>query len=174
MKDTYFNVPVAKATRMPTVYTENDKHEIIKWGHDFRNIDPDYPLMNTKYFSGGAGLSSTAFDYAIFLQMLLNGGKYNGNQILAPRTIEIILSGQLDFSISGTNNFGLGFEITTEKTATRLPRNAGSFAWGGYFGTTYWADPKANLICLIMTQQSPNSHADLAKKMEAILYSSLK
>ncbi|MEY2918563.1 MAG: hypothetical protein RIS73_2277 [Bacteroidota bacterium] len=174
MKDTYFNVPVAKASRMPTVYTENDKHEIIKWGHDFRNIDPDYPLMNTKYFSGGAGLSSTAFDYAIFLQMLLNGGKYNGNQILAPRTVEIILSGQLDFSVSGTNNFGLGFEITTEKTATRLPRNAGSFAWGGYFGTTYWADPKANLICLIMTQQSPNTHADIAKKMEAILYSSLK
>ncbi|GAB2821685.1 serine hydrolase domain-containing protein [Ferruginibacter profundus] len=175
MKDTYFNVPATKANRMAGVYTEDNEHHVIKWSHEFRHIDPDYPLMNKHYFSGGAGLSSTAFDYAVFLQMLLNGGKYNGHQVLSPRTVQLMTSGQLDFTINGNgNNFGLGFEITSAKAAARLPRNEGSFAWGGYYGTTYWADPKAHLICLIMTQQSPNSHGDLAAKFENIVYSSLQ
>ncbi len=174
MKDTYFNVPAAKASRMATVYTEDKDHHIIKWSHEFRNIDPDYPMMNTKYFSGGAGLSSTAFDYAIFLQMLLNGGKYNGHQILAPRIVEMMVSGQLAPNVFGDDNFGLGFAITSEISAAKQPRNKGSFAWGGYYGTTYWADPKAHLICLILTQQNPNSHGDLSEKFETIVYSSLK
>ena len=174
MKDTYFNVPAEKANRMAGVYTEDSLNHIIKWSHEFRNIDPDYPMMNKHYFSGGAGLSSTALDYAIFLQMLLNGGKYNGHQILAPRTVQLMTSGQLDFTINGNDNFGLGFEITSAKSAARLPRNEGSFAWGGYYGTTYWADPKAHMICLIMTQQGSNSHADLAAKFEAVVYGSLK
>ena len=53
-------------------------------------------------------------------------------------------------------------------------RNAGSFAWGGYYGTSFWADPKAHLVCLIMTQQTPNSHGDLSKKFESLVYSSLR
>lgn len=174
MKDTYFTVPSSKANRMPTVYTEDSLHRIIPWSHTFRDIDPDYPLMNKHYFSGGAGLSSTAFDYAIFLQMLLNGGIYNGKRILSPRTVELITSNQLDFSFNGTNEFGLGFEIVTDKSANRNPRNKGSFTWGGYYGTTYWADPKAKLICLIMTQHTPNSHGDLANKITTMIYSSLK
>jgi len=174
MKDTYFNVPASKANRMATVYTEDSTHHIIKWSHTFRHIDPDYATMNKHYFSGGAGLSSTAFDYAVFLQMLLNKGRYNGHQILSPRTVEMMLSGQLDFMFDGTNNFGLGFEIVTPKGAALGPRNVGSFAWGGYYGTTYWADPKENLVCLIMTQQNPNSHGDLSGKIESLIYASLK
>ena len=174
MNDTYFNVPASKAKRLATVYTEDSLHHIIKWSHHFRNIDPDYPTMKKHYFSGGAGLSSTAWDYAIFLQMLLNKGIYNGHKILAPRTVEIMLSGQLDTMFNGTNNFGLGFEIVTPKGAALEPRNVGSFSWGGYFGTTFWADPKKNLVCLIMTQQNPNSHGDLSQKIETLVYSSLK
>ncbi len=174
MNDSYFNVPAAKASRLASVYTEDDKNNIIPWSHTFRNIDPDYPILGSTFFSGGAGLSSTAYDYAIFLQMLLNKGKYNGKQLLAPRTVELMLSGQLDFVFSSTNNFGLGFEITSDKATSRSSRNKGSFAWGGYFGTTYWADPKANMVCLIMTQHNPNSHGDLAAKVETLIYSSLK
>jgi CubicO group peptidase (beta-lactamase class C family) len=173
MKDTYFTVPASKANRLATVYTE-DSGKIIPWSHTFRNIDPDYPTMTKKYFSGGAGLSSTAFDYAVFMQMLLNGGIYNGKRILSPRTVELITSNQLDFRFNGTNDFGLGFEITTEKAANRDPRNKGSFAWGGYYGTTYWADPKAKLVCLIMTQHTPNSHRDLMNKVTTMIYAALK
>jgi CubicO group peptidase (beta-lactamase class C family) len=174
MKDSYFNVPASKANRLATVYTEDSLGRIITWSPTFRNIDPKYPEMNKRYFSGGAGLTSTAFDYAIFLQMLLNGGIYNGKRILSPRTVELITSNQLDFRFNGTNDFGLGFEIVTEKAANLGPRNKGSFAWGGYYGTTYWADPKAKLVCLIMTQHTPNSHGDLANKITNMIYASLK
>ncbi len=174
MKDTYFNVPASKANRLATVYTEDGSGNIIKWSHEFRNIDPDYPLMNTKYFSGGAGLSSTAFDYAVFLQMLLNGGVYNGHRILSKRTVEMMTSSQLKDGMFGDGGMGLGFGITSAKEEARSPRHAGSYAWGGYYGTTYWVDPKAKLVCLFMTQQNPNSHGDVQEKFEAILYSSLK
>jgi len=173
MNDTYFNLPAAKANRLATVYTEDDNHKIIKWSHTFRNIDPDYPLMKKQYFSGGAGLSSTALDYAKFMQMLLNGGKYNDNRILSPRTVEMMTSGQLSFMYNGNDNFGLGFGITSAKSAARNARSEGSFAWGGYYGTTYWADPKRKMVCLIMTQQSPNSHGEFSAKVEQMIYASL-
>jgi CubicO group peptidase (beta-lactamase class C family) len=107
--------------------------------------------MNKHYFSGGAGLTATAYDYAIFLQMMLNGGKYNGVQLLSPRTVQMMTSGQLPFSYNGLDNFGLGFGITSERSAARGPRNKGS-----------------------LTQQNPNSHGDLAMKVEQLIYQSLK
>jgi CubicO group peptidase (beta-lactamase class C family) len=173
MKDTYFNLPQSKAGRLASVYTEDSLHHIIPWSHSFRHIDPDYPVMKKKYFSGGAGLSSTAFDYAIFMQMMLNGGIYNQRRILSLRTVEMMTSGQLDFLYNGVDNFGLGFGITSSKSAARAARSEGSFSWGGYYGTTYWADPKEHLVCLIMTQHTPNSHGELAAKVENLLYASL-
>ena len=172
MKDTYFNLPASKANRLAKVYTEDSVHHIIEWPHSFRHIDPDYPLMQKHYFSGGAGLSSTAFDYAIFMQMLLNGGIYNGHQILSPRTIQLMTSNQIDMP-HGTDYFGLGFQVTSAKSAARNARSEGSFGWGGYYGTTYFADPNKHMVCLIMTQQTPNSHADIMAKIEALIYSSL-
>ncbi len=172
MKDTWFNVPASRAGRLVAVYTEDSLHHIIRWTKEHTGIDPDYPLLHKRYFSGGAGLTSTAWDYAIFLQMMLNGGKYNGVQILAPRTVQLMTSGQLPFLYNDIDNFGLGFGITSERSAAREVRNEGSFSWGGYFGTTYWADPKAKLVCLVMTQQTPNSHADLERKIEQVIYQS--
>lgn len=174
MKDTYFNVPSSKASRLAGVYTEDENHKIIEWSPSFRNLDPKYPLMPKTYFSGGAGLSSTAFDYAVFLQMLLNGGKYNGKQILGRRTVELMLSPQLPDHFLGDDNMSPGFSITSQKSANMQMRNAGSFAWGGYYGTTYWADRKEKMICLIMTQHTPNSHYDYADKITNIIYGSLK
>ena len=168
MKDTYFNVPTAKANRMPTVYTENDDHQIIEWSPTFRNINPNYPIIPKTYFSGGAGLSSTAYDYAIFLQMIMNGGKYNGKQIIAPRTAAIMVSPQND-----TDDFSLGFSITSEKSANLNLRNKGSFSWGGYYGTAYWADPKEKMVVLIMTQQNPNSHGEITGIIERMIYGSM-
>ena len=174
MKDTYFNVPMEKAGRLPSVYTEDAKKQIIPWSPTFRGINPNYPLVQKSYFSGGAGLSSTAFDYAIFLQMILNGGLYNNKQIIGRRTAELMISPQLEPGIVGNGNWGLGFSLTGEKSANLNMRNKGSFSWGGYYGTTYWADPKEKLIVLIMIQQSPNSHSDFKDKIENIIYGSLK
>ena len=174
MTETSFNVPLNKAGRMASVYTEDNFHKIIEWSPTFRSIDPKYPLMQKSYFSGGAGLSSTAFDYSIFLQMLLNKGTYNGKQILGRRTVELMLSPQLPDNFLGNDNFCLGFLLTSKKSANLKMVSEGSFAWGGYYGTTYWADPKEKLICLIMTQHTPNSHGDYVEKIMNIIYGSLK
>jgi CubicO group peptidase (beta-lactamase class C family) len=172
MNDTWFNVPAGKASRLVTLYREDSLHHIQLYTSDIVGIDPDYPLRRKRYFSGGGGLTSTAWDYAIFLQMLLNGGTYNGVRILSPRTVELMTSNQLSFTFNGVNNFGLGFELTSAFSAGRQPRNEGSFGWGGYFGTTYWADPKARLVCLIMTNEGPVSHPDLEAKLEQVIYQS--
>lgn len=173
MKDTYFNVPGDKEKRLANVYTEDSLHHVIKWDKDQLKVDPDYPLVKKQYLSGGADLTSTAYDYAAFLQMLLNGGTYNGHQILSPRTVEMMISNQLDFKFNGINDFGLSFELVSDKGAAKGPRNKGTFAWGGFWGTTYWADSKAHLVCLILTQQTPNSHGDLPGKFQAMVYASL-
>ncbi len=70
MKDTYFNVPASKAGRLAAVYTEDSVHRVIRWTKEKMGVDPMYPLDKKHYFSGGAGLTSTAWDYAIFLQTL--------------------------------------------------------------------------------------------------------
>jgi CubicO group peptidase (beta-lactamase class C family) len=171
MKDTYFTVPLEKSSRLPKVYTENAENQIILWDPTFRNLDPNYPLFPRTYFSGGAGLSASTFDYAIFLQMLVNGGVYNGKQILGRRTIELMTSPQINM---GNDDFGLGFSITSKKSAQLNVTSEGSYGWGGYYGTTYWTDPKEKMVVLIMTQHTPNSHGDYGQIVKNIIYGSLK
>ena len=81
---------------------------------------------------------------------------------------------QLPDNFLGDDNFCLGFALTSKKSANLKMLNEGSFAWGGYYGTTYWADPKEKLVCLIMTQQNPNAHYDYVDKIVNVIYSSLK
>ena len=174
MKDTYFNLPPEKHKRLTTLYTEDSQHQLVKQLKDRNGISPNYPTQTTQYFSGGAGLSSTAYDYAIFMQMMLNKGSFNGVQILSPRVVEMMTQNQIGDLMEGNNKFGLGFEITSEKTASESPKNANSFGWGGYFGTNYWADPREKLVCLFMIQKSPNSDGELVRKFEIAVYQSLK
>jgi CubicO group peptidase (beta-lactamase class C family) len=173
MNHTYFNLPKDKFNRLSTVYTEDASHNIIKWDAHHFGIDPDYPKVKKHYFSGGAGLSSTAYDYAIFLQMIMNGGIYNGHRILSKTTVDMMLSNQIGDVPFEDNKFGLGFEIVTAKGAIKGPWSEGSFAWGGFFGTTYWADPKEHLVCLFMTQQTPNSHSEISEKFKVLVYSAI-
>jgi CubicO group peptidase (beta-lactamase class C family) len=173
MNDTWFNLPKEKAGRLATVYTEDSLQHIIKWDKDHFGVDPAYPVITKHYFSGGAGLSSTAYDYAVFLQMILNGGIYNGHRILSKRTVEMMTANQIGDVPFGDNKFGLGFQITTEKGAAKGPWSEGSLSWGGFFGTSYWADPKEKLVCLFMTQQTPNSHGDIGEKFKALVYQAI-
>lgn len=169
MNDTYFYIPSSKHTRLVKVNTENDNHR-VKPSHLEKF---DYPVLEGTYFSGGAGLSSTTRDYAVFLQMLLNKGEYKGRRLLSRRTVELMTSNQIGDLNVGSNKFGLGFEITTTNGQTELGMSEGSFSWGGYFGTTYWADPKEKLIGLLFMQQSPLSHPEIQSKFKAMVYQAL-
>ncbi len=169
MNDTYFYLPASLSARLVYVGTEDNRRHVAKLPQEMFN----YPLMAGTYFSGGAGLSSTTKDYAIFLQMLLNKGVYNGKRLLSRRTVELITSNQIRDLNVGRDKFGLGFEITTEYGQAQLGISEGSFSWGGYFGTTYWADPKEHLVCLLFMQQSPLSHGEIQSKFKAMVYQAL-
>ncbi|GAA4396560.1 serine hydrolase domain-containing protein [Nibrella viscosa] len=171
MKDTYFYLPTDKHNRLAVLYAEKDG-KVSKMQAQ-GSSSPDYPNQPGTYYSGGAGLSSTAYDYAIFLQMMLNGGEYNGKRLLSPATVRMMTTNQVGLMYNGTNKFGLGFGIADEREAARIPISEGSFSWGGYFGTTYWADPKEGIIALIMTQQVPNSHGDLSDKYRVLVYQAI-
>ncbi|HLP74406.1 MAG TPA: serine hydrolase domain-containing protein [Bacteroidales bacterium] len=170
MNDTYFYMPAEKADRLVKVITEDGNRKLVDAPDEFSN----YPLLSGgTYYSGGAGLSSTVRDYGIFLQMMLNGGEYNGARILAPRTVELMTSNQIGDLFVGKDKFGLGFEITTEAGQTQLGISKGSFSWGGYFGTTYWADPEKKIVGLLFINQSPLRHGDIQGKFKAMVYQAI-
>jgi len=170
MTDTYFYLPQEKQDRLVKVSGEDDKGHVAISKIEFF----DYPLVeNGTYFSGGAGLSSTIKDYGTFLQMLLNNGIYNGKRLLSRRTVELITSNQIGALYVGRDKFGLGFEITTKEGQALLGISEGSFSWGGYFATNYWADPKEKIVGLIFTQQSPMSHGEIHNKFKAMVYQAL-
>jgi CubicO group peptidase (beta-lactamase class C family) len=153
MNDTRFYFPYEKANRLVAVQQKvNGNWE--KYPVTF--YDTDYPVKGAKsFFSGGAGLSSTAKDYATFLQMYLNGGEYNGVRILSRTTVDVILSNQLG-DIRGDKSdsqFGLAFGLLTQIGQNKGGNgSAGTFDWGGYFNTQYFADPVENVIGIIMKQ----------------------
>jgi CubicO group peptidase (beta-lactamase class C family) len=169
MTDTYFYLPSSKFERLVKVNTEDENHHLVKAPEESVN----YPLVEGTYYSGGAGLSSTVKDYATFLQMLLNKGEYNGKRLLSRRTVELITTNQIGDLNLGRDKFGLGFQITTANGQAKLGISEGSFSWGGYFATTYWADPKERLVCLLFMQQVPLSHSEVQDKFRALVYQAL-
>jgi CubicO group peptidase (beta-lactamase class C family) len=172
MKDTYFYLPADKFSRLTTLYTEDKDKKTIK-SVSQPGSTPDFPKQQGTFYSGGAGLSSTAYDYAVFLQAMLNGGQYNGKRILSPATVRMMTTNQIGELNLGNKKFGLGFALATEKEAARLPVSVGSFDWGGIFGTTYWADPQEGIVALLMTQKLPNSYSDLNDKFRVLVYQAI-
>ena len=152
MKDTGFYLPEEKSARLVPVQMPQSG----KWVHLPASFyDPDYPIKGAKtFFSGGGGLCSTARDYATFLQMHLNGGELNGARILSRTTAELLRSQQVPTELFGPDTFfSLAFSVVTERGERRGGiGSAGTFDWGGYFNTQYFADPKEGLIGILMKQ----------------------
>ncbi|MEJ5961808.1 serine hydrolase domain-containing protein [Pedobacter immunditicola] len=176
MRDTYFYLPEAKRARLVNVYTEDQatKKPMLWQNNTFPGSSIDYPVNNNGYFAGGAGLVSTITDYSAFLQLFINGGTYNGKQLLARHTIEIMTKNQIGDLPFGDDKFGLGFQITTHKGNAKLGMSEGSLSWGGFFGTSYWADPKEKLSGLLFIQQWPLKHGEISDKFKVLVYQALK
>jgi CubicO group peptidase (beta-lactamase class C family) len=171
MKDTWFFLPKDQRARLATVYSTKD-------GGIVRAPEPglgqgDYVDGPRKCFSGGAGLLSTATDYARFLQMLLNGGELDGVRLLSPTTVALATVNHVGELFRPTSGFGLGFEIVEDLGKWQRPGSVGAFGWGGAYHTTYWVDPAQELVVVMMTQLLPAEGSTLQDTLRSLVYASI-
>lgn len=174
MEDTWFYLPENKYDRLVTV-----QHKVDGTWKKFpvTFYDPEYPVKGAKsFFSGGAGLSSTAKDYAKFLQMYLNNGKYNGTQLLSPTTIKSIMSNQIgDIWAGGGKDYGLAFGLVNiNGVANGGEGGLGTFDWGGYFNTQYFADPENQLIGILMKQTQGTTNDETGWKFRQMVFAAIE
>jgi CubicO group peptidase (beta-lactamase class C family) len=169
MTDTHFFLPESKLERFTTVYGVEEKGG-LRLVEDAR--DSFYVKGPRMCYAGGAGLLSTAEDYAQFLQMLLNGGELQGVRLLSPKTVELMTVNHVG-RLYGAEGFGLGFAITETLGSNGDPGSVGIFRWGGAYHTTYWIDPAEQMVCVLMTQLLPATNSDLQKKFRALAYQAI-
>jgi len=181
MKDTYFYLPESKQSRLVPLYLED--------GSSLRIQDSIIPLNGTfwrdfpktkggSYFSGGAGLSSTAYDYAIFSTMMMYGGSLGNVRILSPHTVRLMTSNQIGTipmwgDPNNPNRFGFGFGIYTEKSESISPVRAGTFDWGGMFASHFWIDPKSKVVAVFMRNIWPTTNWGFGDGVKNVVYQAL-
>ena len=171
LKDTRFYVPAAERDRLAAVYSSEEDGKAVR-APDGPKGQGSYVDGPRKSFAGGAGLTSTARDYARFLEMIRKGGALGGVRILAPRTTELMTTNQ-----SGTLHsteglgFGLGFE-TVDRYGAKGMASVGAFGWGGAYGTTYQVDRQSHTVIVLMIQLMPNT-TDIQSKFLGSVYQAL-
>jgi CubicO group peptidase (beta-lactamase class C family) len=159
MRDTHYNIPREKMSRVAAVYRpDKDGHITLLRKPEFR--EP------TTYFPGVAGLNGTAADYFRFCQMLLNGGEYEGQRLLGRMTVDMMITNQIGAGkpvyIRGDGyGFGLGFGVLTNPAKSPDALSIGTFTWGGADGTLFWIDPQEDLIGILMVQLNPYTRSEI-------------
>ena len=178
MNDTGFAVPKKNYGRMVSVYTTRDgKMEPFDqpvFAERLPNNTPEWWKRNPdKIALGGAGIISTAYDYARFLQMLINDGELDGKRILGRKTVEMISRGFYKNKPDSSSSIGLSVSVVTDTSKHLHPESQGTFSWGGYFYTSFWVDPKENFVGVLMSQINP-SESQMAGNFRLIAYTALK
>jgi CubicO group peptidase (beta-lactamase class C family) len=170
MKDTRFFLPVADRDRLSAVYSSGP--DGITRAPEGAKGQGHYVEGPRKSFSGGAGLLSTARDYARFLEMTRNGGTLDGVRVLSARSVALMTTNQSGTLHSTTGlGFGFGFE-TVDRYGARGVSSVGSYRWGGAYGSNYLVDPDARLVLVYMIQQIPNT-TDLEQLIPTLVYQAL-
>ena len=194
MVDTHFYLPTSKASRLSVVYSQCGDKLIraaekgipqFKWDDKEKctgNNQTQGHYLNgpRRSFSGGAGLLSTSKDYAIFLQMMLNNGMYNGTRILSRKSVELMTANHLNgvhykdvkFPWDSGVGFGLGFSVTTDAGDRGVLGSEGEYGWGGAYHSSYWVDPNENLVVVYFTQVAPITLDD-HQKLRNLIYQAI-
>ena len=171
MKDTYFYLPTEKKDRLAVVYGSDKDGKAVRQPEGARG-QGHYVDGPRKSFSGGAGLVSTARDYATLLEALRNGGALGKVRILSPHAVQLMTTNQIgDLKNPRGLGFGYGFE-THDKYGVSGMESVGSWGWGGAYGTYYRVDPAERLTTVLMHQMIPNN-TDLTDKFKASIYQAL-
>ncbi|MEO7190957.1 MAG: serine hydrolase domain-containing protein [Vicinamibacterales bacterium] len=151
MNSTWFNVPEKEESRLATRYNRTPT--------GLQKPDAVVRARSQAYFSGAAGLTSSAEDYLQFAQMLCNGGELNGKRILSPWTVDVMLSNNVGDLFNGQSGrapkgvgFGLGGEVILNATEARVRKPDGSYGWDGAFGTYWWVSRKEQMVAVLFVQ----------------------
>ncbi|HEV2399801.1 MAG TPA: serine hydrolase domain-containing protein [Candidatus Sulfotelmatobacter sp.] len=178
MKDSYFYPPESKVDRLATAYTYYPDKGLSRFPDTpIREgtfvYSADYPVKGPKkLFSGGAGLVSTAMDYARFCQMMLDEGKVGNTRLLSRKSVELMTHDQLG-KIGPEQGFGLGFGIEGVKTPLAELGTPGSYNWGGFFYTAFSVDPKEQMIVVFMAQLHPTGGLTLDEQVHELAYQAI-
>jgi len=173
MNDTWFYLPESKHNRLVTVQQKNGAGEWKPYPVTF--YDPEYPRAGAiSFFSGGAGLSSTAIDYAKFLQMYLNNGEYNGTRLLSRTTVNFMMKNQIGELWGPNSHYGLAFGVLTDAGEAQGGRGSeGTFGWSGYFNTQYFADPEEQIIGILMKQTQGSTGDQTGWKFRQLVFQAI-
>jgi CubicO group peptidase (beta-lactamase class C family) len=166
MKDTGYNVPKAQQGHVVKLCSRTADGKSV--------VATNQPKVEgNTVWSGVNGIFSTASDYMVFCQMLMNGGRWNNKQFLSRKTVE-----QMTYNHSGNlfdtpgEGFGYGFAVTQDVAATNNLGSNGIFYWAGAFNTHFFIDPKERLISIFMTQEEPYT-SFYHVKMRQMVYQSI-
>jgi CubicO group peptidase (beta-lactamase class C family) len=174
MKDTGFDVPEIKMNRLAKTYKlvegkfVEDKPIIDTWPEEGRGIE-----------AGGAGIFSTAGDFARFAQMLCNGGTLDGKRILGRKTIELMTANHMvalpnNQAATRQKGFGLGVEVTTDPGQLSMPSSVGQYGWYGAATTYCQIDPKEKLVAIALAQHFPFNQHNFFAAFQTGYYQALK
>ncbi|MGE5488152.1 MAG: serine hydrolase domain-containing protein [bacterium] len=171
MKDTQFFLPPSERARLAAVYASTPDGKMVRAPEGSKG-QGHYIDGPRKSFAGGAGLLSTARDYARFLEMIRRGGELDGVRILAPRTVALMTTNQSG-TLHSTNGLGFGFGFeTVDRYGAKGMAGVGAFGWSGAYGTTYEVDPSSGLVRVLMIQLMPN-RTDIQTKYANVVYQAL-
>jgi CubicO group peptidase (beta-lactamase class C family) len=175
LRDTAFYVPEEKRSRLAKIY---------ELGPD-GNLRPAKPILDSYrgpgqgFPSGGGGLYSTIGDYARFGQMLLNGGKLDGEQILGRKAVELMMANHLNHLErqthiwSNSDGFGLGGSVRIDLAKGNGLGSVGQFGWTGAATTYFNLDPKEKTLALLFVQHFPHDQHGIFWKFSTLFYQSL-
>ena len=178
MNDTGFAITRKDYDRMVSVYTTRDgkmePFDQAVFADRLPNNTPEWWKRNPdKIALGGAGIISTAYDYARFLQMLINDGELDGKRILGRKTVEMISRGFYKNNPDSSSSIGLSVSVVTDTGKHLHPESEGTFSWGGYFYTSFWVDPKEKFVGVLMSQINPGE-SQMAGNFRLMAYTALK
>ncbi len=168
MNDTSFFLPPPKRSRLATLYSTGPDGKFLR--------APEGPKGQGHYvegprvsFSGGAGLLSTAHDYARFLEMIRRGGVADGRRLMGSRAVGLMTTNQIG-TLRPTNGLGYGYGFeTTDRLGAKDLDSVGAFGWGGAYGPVYRVDPSSRLVMVLMIQLMPNG-TDIREKFPTVVY----
>lgn len=171
MRDTHFFVPASDRERVVAVYQSDSTGRATRAPEGARG-QGHYVEGPRRSFAGGAGLVSTARDYARFTEMLRRGGELDGVRVLSPKTVTLMSTNQVGTLYSQRGHgFGLGFSVV-ERTGVDGLATVGTYAWAGAYGSNYRIDPTERLSILFMINQLPN-RTDVAARFPTLVYAAL-